>query len=809
MSGEQNTHIRHQRMQKLEPESWRRAEGLLAQHLSLEEAYAILDSEAASSRQAKAVSSSSSSASGGSSSSKRPQAPSQEVDPDIDPDTLDQIAEIDRACSAVKPPRPPSSIIVLDDSQDMDDDDDDDDEGAAGHSKKRRRDGLDSCEHASKRRAGTSIDLTNESREEEENDGDSPTAPTPASSSTPKPKPKPKPTPVLDLTDSQDEMDHGGQQESDTEEDHQDKTDLAWLPPAGELWLVVDGLERKENAKYTSLLQTTRTVVHRESPLTRVTGANMHLGDYCWVMPPPAGASHASPHAEDQGKEEVRSCRVYPCIIERKTLNDIISASASFEPKTGRESRAHRQERNLRRCPLRHCFFLLEGEVTGLTCSNMKPLCGEGDNEKYLSRPDVIATIEDLDSTTMGMLARNLGQPPDRRVLLLPTSETTTALVLAALSICASHAAHRGDQLFSEFDFQQRPQQASKELKELDELLRGGEVAEGFSGLVQRRFGSVAELEAAVALAIAGSKSSSSSSFSYSSSSSSSSSASSVPSSDALRGALLLCHLSHGGGNTTRSEGDEDDDEVSAAAFPEALKVYNLVCPPGLRCPASLVLAPQRLVAVEATEHFHLDMGLGAAQGCSMYRLEDRLAGQECFCRLRKIDPKNRRRSADLVVIRVSASQVLQGLAAAVEASPEASLYEIVRQTWHGVRRAFSPGLTSVVGACERGAGQIVVLVENVGHLRSKKGERKILADGIERAQASGSSRAVFGRELLVSSLQRVEVNLQFLTMLLMGHLGHDLGWQLLLPRSSIESKRMVWALMRMVYRESLMTKTA
>lgn len=448
--------------------------------------------------------------------------------------------------------------------------------------------------------------------------------------------------------------------------------------------------------------------------------------------------------------------------------------------------------------------------MTGLTCSNMKPLCGEGDNETYLSRPDVIATIEDLDSTTMGMLARKLGQPPERRVLLLPTSETTTALVLAALSICASHAAHRGDQLFSDFDFQQRSQQASKELKELDELLRGGEVAEGFSGLVQRRFGSVAELEAAVALAIAGSKSSSSSSFSYSSSSSSSSSASSVPSSDALFGALLLCHLSHGGGNTTRSEGD-DDDEASAAAFPEALKVYNLVCPPGLRCPASLVLAPQRLVAVEATEHFHLDMGLGAAQGCSMYRLEeDRLAGQECFCRLRKIDPKNRRRSADLVVIRVSASQVLQGLAAAVEGSPEASLYEIVRQTWHGVRRAFSPGLTSVVGACERGAGQIVVLVENVGHLRSNQGERKILSDCIERAQASGSARAVFGgRELLVSSLQRVEVNLQFLTMLLMGHLGHDLGWQLLLPRSSIESKRMVWALMRMVYRDSLMTKTA
>jgi hypothetical protein len=128
--------------------------------------------------------------------------------------------------------------------------------------------------------------------------------------------------------------------------------------------IVLDFMERNGNAQYNTMYE--RLVEHAKRDrgawglAADALGVERHklvLGDFAWV------AGHDD--------TELREMRVLPCVVERKTVADLVGRSFKADHV--------RQIRGLHRCSLQHPFFLIEGTL-GMASAHTVYGAGPGDS---------------------------------------------------------------------------------------------------------------------------------------------------------------------------------------------------------------------------------------------------------------------------------------------------------------------------------------------------------------------------------------------------------------------------------------------
>lgn len=142
------------------------------------------------------------------------------------------------------------------------------------------------------------------------------------------------------------------------------------------------------------------------------------------------------------GSKANNSSWVSNCVIERKTLNDIVSRSAgteksyhydSLEEKWRDKTGPHmKQERKLRQSGLCDCFMLIEGILSENAFQGLCPKVRDV-NGLELENPDVIIRLQDLRSYIGSVLARNYSKDRQVRCLLTPNIQATGQLFKALL----------------------------------------------------------------------------------------------------------------------------------------------------------------------------------------------------------------------------------------------------------------------------------------------------------------------------------------------------------------------------------------
>eukprot|EP00960_Hanusia_phi_P031465 749300-Hanusia_phi.AAC.13 len=259
---------------------------------------------------------------------------------------------------------------------------------------------------------------------------------------------------------------------------------------ASELLLLVDRRERKQNATYRGFFRSIREMVakHANVPSEELT---LTVGDFALVSrdaDQDEQPTRQDLEEEEQGtrgkreQEEGRRCQI---VIERKTVDDIVSRSAEKE-----EGPHFRQERILRAAGCPFSFFLLEGELEAADRSRPRVLPGKEEEERR--RLDVISRREDLLRFLCGLVCRNYR----RNVVLLAQTFNAidSAMLLAALSKVFNWIWRRGreggrGQSLSLVQHKWSSRMRSRSEEQLAGRLQG-KVAQDMVIRVLRRFGS-------------------------------------------------------------------------------------------------------------------------------------------------------------------------------------------------------------------------------------------------------------------------------------------------------------------------------
>ena len=177
--------------------------------------------------------------------------------------------------------------------------------------------------------------------------------------------------------------------------------------------IAVDIRERLTNDNYRSFMSLIKRCCERLVPTVPAHQQRLTLGDFGFLTNVVTACKYDAIIDKDKS-------RILHCIVERKTLQDIIGQSAR------EQVLAHHvnQERRMRFCDLRRPIFLIEG------------LSGYGDKpmsyrDTDLLRPDVMYDYDGVLSYLVSIICRNVGM---KRVYTLQTfSEAMTSSFLAAL----------------------------------------------------------------------------------------------------------------------------------------------------------------------------------------------------------------------------------------------------------------------------------------------------------------------------------------------------------------------------------------
>lgn len=258
-------------------------------------------------------------------------------------------------------------------------------------------------------------------------------------------------------------------------------------------YLVVDQRERRANDQYQSLASSIENQLSRR---VRVRGSNdmqsivasIRIGDYVMML-----------EEESTGRQWMAGT-----LVERKTLNDIMSGSAFSTHKKGsvvEEARHFRQERQLRYCGARHPFMLIEGTWGACSLERNQPRVGNN-AVRDLARPDVISCRDELMKYCCAVVARNVG--PRRVKILCTVNDAATATLLAALSLVtqqivsearASGSPLKLPELGSFLDYWKYNKIDSRRVA-LERLLRAAGLGDEAEKRVVRRFGDEQALRA-------------------------------------------------------------------------------------------------------------------------------------------------------------------------------------------------------------------------------------------------------------------------------------------------------------------------
>jgi ERCC4-type nuclease len=186
--------------------------------------------------------------------------------------------------------------------------------------------------------------------------------------------------------------------------------------------------ERKEQNYYRKFFSELRDRIaqHLPPPFLLEYFKRLTLGDFILI-------ADATDTTNSDGIDNVWATDL---IIERKSLNDIVSRSAGESSHVRRGTAAYfTQERRLRHCGLRLPFFLIEGDRTSI--ERMKGVLIS--REEDLRGPDVIQTPFDLLTFMTGLLARNY-HVTHKIFLLHPLSQAFTLSLLSALCVTVSES---------------------------------------------------------------------------------------------------------------------------------------------------------------------------------------------------------------------------------------------------------------------------------------------------------------------------------------------------------------------------------
>lgn len=539
-------------------------------------------------------------------------------------------------------------------------------------------------------------------------------------------------------------------------------------------------------------------------------------------------AREARAAAKDENQADIDRGLVFPLLIERKCLTDIIRRSADASGYS-RDGPHFRQERCLRYSalmttrdpshPRMHSFLLLEGDLSAFTADQLKPRVGS-DEERDLARPDVIAQgYHDVLATFAGVVARNVGSRVHHRVLVLQTTHESSAHMLAALAIVAAHDAADRDTSgyvpFKAFNNDMRWQAFEREMTDLRQTLAQNGIDASFSRLIERRFGSLEALRDALVSA--------SPSLDPNPTRAEKAAADERTS---RRGALMLCNLSHGGANKQFETTEEDQLRHNQ----QAAKVFNLVAPPTLKFHGPPPLLDELLptcVEVGTSERLHKDLACDDQERYPAYLKFSLLpaalqqAPDLFFLKARKISRKNRLASATLTVVSLPPSRVLGALIDAAERDAGGggggSDLSLVHGAWESLREsALPPLLCQAVDLAERknpgtSEGQVVVLL-----LEHTKGARERLAKLYNKHRdengddeplmflPAGYSAAASTRK--AAAVRRVDAKSSFLLTLFVAVLSVK-GLQVLQTKNRGETEEITTALLHEVHRQALLNR--
>lgn len=200
-------------------------------------------------------------------------------------------------------------------------------------------------------------------------------------------------------------------------------------------------------------------------------------------------------------EDEHKNMWISDCVIERKTLNDIVTRSTGESKGNGvtvSKTGPHmKQEKFLRQSGLRQVFMLLEGDIN-TTASARGPLKGYNGDED-LENPDVIEDKDALLRYLAGIIGRNYS--PDRKVHFLQTQNNAyTILLLTAITVVVDRQLKAGRYLgnntnvLSSWDSFSSHSNKSKRGKSGREaifrkILQDGQIHEEMIELLVRRFG--------------------------------------------------------------------------------------------------------------------------------------------------------------------------------------------------------------------------------------------------------------------------------------------------------------------------------
>jgi len=605
------------------------------------------------------------------------------------------------------------------------------------------------------------------------------------------------------------------------------------------LWLVVDSKERKNNKRWKELLENLRKSMQDHCSTSRVTGANLHIGDYIWVRESPSSGEREGLNE----KQQIDMSSLYPMIVERKCIADLVERSAH------QDCGPHfRQERDLRYSEVRHTFLLIEGDgdLLNTLLGAVRPRVGNQEDVNDLTYPDVVDCPENVIRVMAGVVARNIGAQMSNRVLNLQTANAhASSLLLAALTIAASSCltgpADQNKRFnFKDFNFSHRHQVKHAAQYALEEALKSKGVTEDFAKLVVRRFGSLETLR---------------NEFNRVTSHQNSAQVNTNDSkSEANRRALLLCNLTHGGANVKA----DTTEEILQQQQTQAVRVYEGLFTPSFQC---IPLAPLEMLAqqteIKLSGTFFEILGCAENKHPAYFQFEkvndfiaaEGLTGADftesslpknqgkyskkkakinslryLWAIVCKTDHLNNRCSGQLLVLCVPPAEVLVAFAMArtmIQSHDGEAIdyYLLVRTAWQIVvskfPQKFPPEVVELLNSCaniqtkdtDSEKAQLVVIFENIG-VKSNQGVRGSLNSSVCNAPYEGTHITIGGDGELfdLAVLQEIGELSYWLFTLLIAYLSHD-GTQVFKTKNEKDTKKYMFILLHEIQRVTLMNK--